>query len=251
MSIVERTEQDGVVTVRLCDRAGGNRLTEEIVDGLVAELDRAAADPALRVLVLAGTPEVFCAGATLASLERIVAGDYAVADMVLPARIVSFPVPVIGAVAGHAVGGGLVLALCCDVTVASASSRYGVNFTDLGFTPGMGCTRLLPALVGHGLAMEMMAGGATLRGRELAGRGLFTHVVEAADVEGRALDLALRMADKPRHVLELLKDALGRPRRALLDLAMADEDRMHRICFAHPETGARVRARYTGGPEET
>ena len=72
------------------------------------------------------------------------------------------------------------LALCADITVASESGRYGVNFTDLEFTPGMGATALLPALAGHGFASEMMLTAKLYKGRELAGRGLSKESIVSA-----------------------------------------------------------------------
>lgn len=246
MSGVVRVEalEPGIVEVRIDDPEGRNRLSDAVCDGLMDALAGLRGDPALRVVLLAGRPDVFCAGAPLETLHRLSEGAVDVKDLHLSERILEFPVPVVGALEGHAVGGGLMVALCCDLLVAAEGARYGVNFVELGFTPGMGTTRLLPALAGPFLAAEMILTGALFRGRDLRGRGLFNHVVPAGEVRGAALDLALRMADKPRHVLEMLKLTLALPRRRALQEAMATEHLMHQVCFGREDTRAAVEAAY-------
>lgn len=238
--------EEGIGRLRLDDSEHQNRLTRDVCEQLLAGLAELARRPDLRVLLLGGRRDVFCAGASREALEGIASGAFEVRDLELPARIIGFPVPVVAALEGHAVGGGLMLALCADITVASESGRYGVNFTDLEFTPGMGATALLPALAGHGFASEMMLTAKLYKGRELAGRGLFQHVVPASEVENLALDLARRIAEKPRHVLELVKETLGAPRRAALLAALEREQQMHRICFSRPGIADAVREKYLG-----
>jgi polyketide biosynthesis enoyl-CoA hydratase PksI len=219
----------------------GNGLSQEMTTALMESLDQLADEPALKVLLICGRPEVFCSGATLETLEQIATGDVAVKDLALPARLLSFPTPVIAALQGAAVGGGLALALYCDITVAALERRYGFNFTALGFTPGMGTTALLPALIGHSQAGEMLLSAKFYTGQELQRWNLFTHIVPAAEVYPLALDLALRMAEKSRQVLTLTKAALVLPRRQALQNALAREDLMHQICFADPETLVRIK----------
>ncbi|HJZ96743.1 MAG TPA: polyketide synthase [Candidatus Solibacter sp.] len=246
MPALVRTDRSSepVALLRIDDPATNNRLSER----LCAEIEEALADlagnRAIRVLLLSGSPRVFCAGATIESLRRIAGGEFHVRDLATARRILEFPVPVVAAVEGHAVGGGLLLAACCDITVASESSRYGVNFTDLGFTPGMGATALLPSLLGPQFAAEMMFTAKFYKGRELKHRGLFTHVVPSAQVLPRARGIADRIAVKPRHVLEMLKETLALPRRMALQGAVARESLMHRICFALPGTAKLIEDAY-------
>ncbi len=192
----ERLEE-GIVEVRIDDAEAQNRLSDRLCRELMAALAELRSDPTLKVVLLSGRPDVFCGGATLEALQSVSTGAVDVLDLLLPEQMLAFPVPIVGAITGHAVGGGFVLALCCDVMIAAETSRYGVNFTSLGFTPGMGATALLPALVGHHHAMEMMLTAKLYRGAELRERGLFNRVVPAAEVQAEALDLARRMAEKP------------------------------------------------------
>jgi polyketide biosynthesis enoyl-CoA hydratase PksI len=227
--------EDGLVEVRIDDEAAHNRLSDRLCRELMATLAQLRDDQTLRAVLLSGRPDVFCGGATQEALQSVSTGAVDVLDLRLPDQMLAFPVPIVGAIAGHAVGGGLVLALCCDVIVASETSRYGVNFTDLGFTPGMGTTALLPPLVGYHQALEMMLTAKLYRGVELRDGGLFNYVVPAADVHPTALDLARRMADKPRHVLELVKGTLAVARRQALHAGMWNEHLMHQISFHHPD----------------
>jgi polyketide biosynthesis enoyl-CoA hydratase PksI len=155
-------------------------------------------------------------------------------------------VPMIAALEGHAVGAGLAVALCCDIVVASESARYGANFTGMGFTPGVGVTSLLPALVGYGFAVEMMMTAKLYKGRELMERRLFTHVVPGGEVLALAMDIAQRIAERPRHILTMLKAELALPRRHMLMEALAREHTMHQICFSRSETRALIEEGYVG-----
>lgn len=240
---VERIEE-GLAEVRLDDGAHQNRLTEPLCRKLIDALASLRADRDVKAVLLSGRPDVFCGGATQEALAIVSSGEVNALDLALPAQMLSFPVPIVGALAGHAVGGGFAIALCCDVMVASETSRYGANFTDLGFTPGMGVTALLPALIGHHHAMEMMATARLYRGAELRERALFNRVVPSNEVHPVALDIARRIAEKPRHVLEMLKGTLAVERRRSLEGAMWSEHLMHRISFSYPDATRRIAENY-------
>jgi polyketide biosynthesis enoyl-CoA hydratase PksI len=90
----------------------------------------------------------------------------------------------------------------------------------------------------------MIFTGKYYKGGELAGRGLFNAVVPSADVFGKAFELAERIAEKPRYVLELLKDTLAMPKRLALRDAASREPMMHKICFDHPDIAATLTETY-------
>jgi polyketide biosynthesis enoyl-CoA hydratase PksI len=244
MSPVVRTAElePGIAELTLDDPEHQNRLSDQLCDELLAALAALAPRPELKVLVLRGRPDVFCAGATMAALERVLSGRLHVKDLLLTRPMLEFPVPIVGALEGHAVGGGLVLAVCCDIVVAARERRYSANFAELGFTPAMGTTTLLPAAVGSGQAAEMMLTARYYRGSELD--RLFNYVVPADEVLETALGLAQRIAEKPRLALELSKDSLALPRRLRLAAAMSREHLMHQVCFAQPDVADIVAATY-------
>ncbi len=223
--------EDGIAHLHIDDAANQNRLSEELSSEISSALDALAHEPKLRVLLMHGRSDVFCAGATLTQLRKMTAGEMPTNALSLPEQMIAFPLPIIGAIEGHAVGGGLALALCCDMTIAAESSRYGANFTELGFTPGMGLVSLLPAQVGHAFACEMLLGAKLYKGRELLHRGLFNEVVPADRVMALAEDHAYGIAAKPRDVVMMVKEALAIPRRrALADVSLV-EKLMHRASF--------------------
>lgn len=236
----------GVAEVTLDDAEHENRLSDRLCDELLIALGRLAEQPTVNVVILRGRRDVFCAGATLEALQRVLSGRLHVKDLLLSRPLLEFPVPVIGALEGHAVGGGLVLALCCDVVVAARDRRYSMNFAGMGFTPAMGSTALLPAAVGGNTAAEMTLTAKYYKGHELSGTGLFNYVVPADEVFATALALAQRIADKPRQVLELIKESLSLPRRQLLAAAMSREHLMHAVCFGRPEVSHIIADTYMG-----
>lgn len=235
---------DGVFELRLCDAAGKNALSEAVVQGVLAGLERVAAAPAARVCVVRGLPEVFCSGAPLELLAALARGEVAASDIVLSKALLDFPLPTVAAVEGHAVGGGLALALCCDLVFLARESRYGASFMNMGFTPGMGITRLLQLAVGEYVAAEMLLGGRFVKGAALEGTAQVNGVLPRERVVRAAHRAAARMADKPRFALELLKRYLALPRRRAFEETRTVETFMHEVCFARPETGRRIRETY-------
>lgn len=246
--MIEWAEADlglGIIELKMIDPDGRNLLTEQSMRGMMDALQGLAQSSDIKVLLITGGQETFSGGASLEKLKRLAAGEEDPALWQLPRRIVEFPVPVVAAVEGNAVGGGLMLALCCDMAIAAEERRYGLNFAALGFTPGMGATGIVPLLVGPGKAMEIILTGKNYKGRELAGTGLFNAVVPAANVRETALDLARRIVDCPRRVIQLMKRTLSVERAAALESAARRELEMHRECFDDPETARRIDETYS------
>lgn len=198
--------------------------------------------PDARCLVVCGGPDVFNSGATRAGL--IDAGQ-PITDYVgeIPRLLVEAPVPTVAAMAGHAIGGGLLVGLWCEVVVLAEDRLYGANFMGLGFTPGMGATVALEAAFGGMLAREMLYTGGLLTGAELRRRGApVPNVVPRATVESLAFAIAGEIAEVPAGSARLLHETFAARRRAQLEAALADEARMHRAVFSDPETRARIAA---------
>jgi len=246
MGIFVETEVDdhGVATLHMKDAAGRNAFSEAFVDELRAQLE-GLARPEVKVAILRGLEDVFSAGGDRSVLMGLAEGRVAPYDLVLTRSLLEVPVPTIAAMAGHAVGGGLVFGLACDMVILGKESRYSCNFMDMGFTPGMGTTRILQTVLGEHIAAEMMYGCQYFKGSHFEGRSLINYVEPQAKVEARARKVAMRMTDKPRYALELLKRTLSLPRRRAFEEARTMESLMHEICFARPETRARIDENYT------
>jgi len=235
---------EGIITLQLSDDANRNALTPPVVDALSHHLDTIAHDPDVRVCLLRGLHDVFCSGGHRDMLLALASGESSASDIPLLRAVLEIPVPTIAAVEGHAIGGGLMLALCADMVILARESRYGCPFVDMGFTPGAGATSLLEGAVGEYLAAEFLYGGEFVRGARFEGRTGINHVLPRREVWPRALDLAGRIADKPRVTLELLKRRLSLRKRKAFEEARTIESIMHDVCFARPETATLIREEY-------
>ena len=244
-SRIQLSVEDGVAELWMRDEAGKNAFSRAFVAEMLETLDTLSRDESAKVCVLRGLPEVFSAGGDQGVLLDLAEGRIAPYDLELTRNLIELPIPTIAAMEGSAVGGGLIFGLACDMVVMARESRYGTNFMDLGFTPGMGTTGLLQFAVGDYLASEMMYGCQYFKGKHFEGRAQVNYVVDRAKVLRQAAKIAARLSDKPRFAIELLKRQLALPRRLAFERARTAESMMHQVCFAAPQTRARIRENYT------
>ena len=201
-----------------------------IDDAVVAELDQALTDADaadVRVLVLTGTGDrAFCAGADIGATDRDmgdgdgetehrrITGFLTRLGTVLT-RLERFPAPVIAAVNGVAVGGGLELVLCCDLVVAADTARLGDGHANYGFVPGGGGSVRLPRRIGLSRALQLMFTGALVPAGDMAGWGLLNDVVPAADLDATVTGLAEAIGAKSplglRRMKSLVRDNVESP----------------------------------------
>jgi polyketide biosynthesis enoyl-CoA hydratase PksI len=235
-ALTELTVDDrGIVVLRMCDGRRKNALSIEMVAELEAHFDEIGRRDDVNVLVLTGTDEYFSTGANRAVLEAIAGGRIAPRDLLLPRFLLDVPVPVIAAMGGHAIGGGLALGICADITIAARESRYGATFMRYGFTPGLGTTRMLEYAMGPSLAHELLLTGATFRGSRFERQGAFTYVLPRSEVGGKAQAIAADLAARPPAALKMLKATLSRSKRQLFEEARAAEGLMHAATFGTSE----------------
>lgn len=228
---------DGVARIKMLDTEGKNIFSDRLIRGIVTAVDKLESDKQTKVAILEGLPDVFSGGAEKETLVALSEGELRVKDLLISERLVAAEFPVIAAMEGHAMGGGLVMALCCDIVIAARESRYGTVFMNMGFTPGMGCTTLLQGLVGSYIANEMMYTGKRFRGRELAEKSTnINYILPKSEVPAKARDIALQIAEKNLQSVHLLKYALSASKKKALVEARLQEDMMHRISFGYPET---------------
>ena len=160
--LVRVTVEAGVAVLTL-DNPPLNLVTLELTRRLRAALDRLAADPAARVLVVTGAgPRAFCAGSDVSEFPSV--QDDVVRKKLAPeneaySRLDDFPKPTIAALNGLAYGGGLELAVCCDILIAGADVRLALPEVKLGVLPGSGGTVRVPRRIGEGRAKELMFTG--------------------------------------------------------------------------------------------
>ncbi len=191
---------DGIATVTLNRPDRLNAIAIPTVGRLVEALEEAAASPA-RVVVLAGSGTHFCAGADQAEMEPRSPQDWEsiVRHYLDPIHaIVGMDKPVIAALHGDTVGGGLGLAMACDIRIAARGIRLGAPFTKIGLAGcDMSAGWFLPRLVGLGTAQELMFTGRLVDAEEALGMGLVHRVVDDADHAAEVAKWASRLAAGP------------------------------------------------------
>ena len=235
-----------IATITMTDASGKNAMSAAFVRELSDALERLAACSDVRVTVLLGLPDVFSSGASREILEAILDGKLAPSEILLPKAVLDLPMPVIAAMEGHAVGGGLALGLCADIILIGRESSYGCNFMNLGFTPGMGTTRLLEHVLSPAIAHEMMYTGQFFHGAHFEGRSGFNYILPRAQVRPKAMDLAARIAEKPRIAVEALKRVLSMPKRQAFEASRTAEAMLHAITFAGPDVRRLIEENYAG-----
>lgn len=218
MPVTLTRHDDGVAVLTLDDPDRRNAMTAAMGDELAARCAELADDPALRVVVLTGTPPAFSAGGDLDMLEELArrtreegydAAAFMRAFYQRFLRIGTLPVPVIAAVNGHAIGAGLCVALAADLRIVATEAKVGVNFSRLGLHPGMGGTWFLTRLLGPERAAAWLYTGGLVDGATAAGQGLALEAVPGPEVLPRALALAGEIAASSPVVVRQLKRTLG------------------------------------------
>lgn len=216
------TVEEGIATVTLNRPDQLNTLAIPTVGRLVEALEEAAASPA-RVVVLAGNGRVFCAGADQGEMQPRTAGEWEpiVRHYLDPIHaIVGMDKPVIAALHGDTVGGGLGLAMACDIRIAARGIRLGAPFTPIGLAGcDMSAGWFLPRLVGLGNAQELMFTGRLIDADEAKEMGLVHRVVDPTDHAAEVAKWAKRMAAGPPIAHAWTKRAI----RNSLDVDMARE----------------------------
>lgn len=236
---------DRVALVTMADIASGNAISPALADGLLAGLADAAADPSVHVVVVTGLADRFSCGASqeyLAAVDRVPVEPFVRAFL-------RCPLPVVAAMRGHAVGGGLTQGLYADLPVLSERSVYAANFLNFGLAPEYGTTWVLPARLGSALGTELLLTARGYRGAELRDRGAPLRIVPHERVLPVALEQAERIARAPRHALTLLKAQLAGQTLAASDAAIAVEAGPHEQAWASSDRLALVADRY-GRAEE-
>ncbi|GAA0511387.1 enoyl-CoA hydratase [Halorubrum aquaticum] len=233
-SVGDRVE--GVATVTLSRPEARNALNAELREDLIAVLDAVADDDAVRVVVLTGDDEsgAFVAGADVTELRERDALEQREASERprVFEHVADCPKPVIARVNGHALGGGLELALACDVRIAAEDGKIGQPEINLGIIPGGGGTQRLPRLVGTGQAMKLILSGELLDAAEAADVGIVEEAYPAAELDDRVYDLAGSMAEKSPVALEFAKTAVQASERMDLETGIDYEAELFAQLFA-------------------
>lgn len=236
-------DADGIVTLTLNRPELRNPISDpEMVEALVAALERLDSDPRARVAILTGAGKGFSSGGNINEMKpgssSLNAGspartriNYKRGIQRLPLAFAALEVPVIAAVNGAAMGAGCDLTCMCDLRIAGQSAKFAESFVKLGLIAGDGGSWLLPRVIGWSKAAEMALTGDVIDAREALACGLVSNVVPDAELMDAARALALRIAANPPHAVRMTKRLLWEGRRAdlatLLEMAAAMQAAAH------------------------
>ena len=238
VSLLSEERHDAVALVRLNRPEARNALSSEMMDELGTSLERLDHSSDVRAIVIAGSDDVFAAGADIRALRDRTFGE----SLFHPAsvfwkRVAGCRTPLIAGVSGFALGGGCELALACDMIVASESAEFGQPEITLGIIPGGGGTQRLVRVLGKPRAMELVLTGRRFSAQEAHEWGLVNRVAKRGAWLNEAIDLGRVVASGPPLAAKLAKQAVLaadeaglsaglEQERRLYELAMASEDRV-------------------------
>jgi enoyl-CoA hydratase/carnithine racemase len=215
LETIRRRDEDHITIVELDRPDAYNAMSNQMLAELAETFRDVEAGADIRALVLAGSDKVFCTGADLkerggelaetrpAEVWRTIARQTECLDL-----LAHLPQPTICAISGYALGGGLEIALCCDLRVASPTAKLGLTEARVGTMPGGGGTQRLPRLIGVGPAAEMLFTASHVDAPRALELGLVN--VVADDWLGAAIDLAGRIAANSPIAVQLIKDCMLR-----------------------------------------
>ena len=233
MSLTTReAPADGVALIRITRPEVRNALNLETRRELAAHFRAMEEDPAIRCVVITGDETAFAAGADLKEMSDKSALDmYLMGSRKLWKAIGDFPMPVIAAVNGYALGGGCELAMHADIIIAGEGAQFGQPEIRVGIMPGGGGTQRLLRAVGKFKAMKVPLTGEIFTAAEAEKMGLVSEVVPDAEVLDRALTMAGRIAKAPPIAVRQIKEVVANGADASLDAALWLERKAFELLF--------------------
>ena len=229
------TEVKGAVEIITIDRPQAlNALNPEVLADLKAAF--AAVDQsAVRCIILTGSGEKsFVAGADIGAMSTMTKAEgetFSNLGNDLFLSIESFPIPVIAAVNGFALGGGNELAMSCDIRICSDNAMFGQPEVGLGITPGFGGTQRLARLIGMGMAKQLIYSAFNVKADEALRIGLVNAVYPQAELMESAMKLATKIASKAPIAVRNCKKAINEGIELPIDKAVAVEEKLFADCF--------------------
>jgi enoyl-CoA hydratase len=229
------TEVNGAVAVITIDRQNAlNALNPEVLQDLKAAFE-AIDQNAVRCIVLTGAGEKsFVAGADIASMSKMTKAEgeaFGKLGNDIFRMIETFPIPVIAAVNGYALGGGNELAMSCDIRICSENAMFGQPEVGLGITPGFGGTQRLARIVSVGYAKQMLYAALNIDANEALRIGLVNAVYPLEDLMPAALKLAQKIARNAPIAVRACKQAVNEGTQVTIDEGIALEEKLFGGCF--------------------
>jgi enoyl-CoA hydratase len=225
-AVTSRVE-DGIAFITLNRPEALNAINEDVRRELPAAIDAAGQDPDVRVLVIGGAGErAFCAGADIKEFAAADSPAIYRDERVHHHWMAAFErasKPILASIHGHCLGGGLEIALACDLRIAATNAVFGFPETGLGIIPGAGGTQRITRVVGLGVALDMVLSGERIDAQRALAVTLVSRLVEPAQLESATRELARRIAAKPPLAIRFAKEAVKQSAETVLAAGLRQE----------------------------
>ncbi|MEB3702573.1 Enoyl-CoA hydratase/isomerase [Candidatus Bealeia paramacronuclearis] len=230
--IVEWIGRVGVVTLNRPQAL--NALSEGLIRDLENALDHFENEPGTHVIVITGSEKAFAAGADIKEMVDKTYMDAYLGDFITTGweRLSQCRKPVIGAIAGYALGGGCELAMMCDILIAADNAKFAQPEITIGTIPGAGGTQRLTCAIGKSKAMEMCLTGNMISATDAEKAGLVSRVVPLDQLRQEALILAEKIASMSLPVAMMVKECVNRSYETTLTEGLKFERRVFHSTFA-------------------
>ena len=240
--LVESAERISIITINRPEKR--NALNEQTRSEIIDALEELRTSDS-RVIVFTGAGDkAFVAGADIAEFDgrTALAQRDAMRQRRIYEAIEDFPKPIIAMINGFCLGGGLELALACDIRIAAETARLGQPEINLGIIPGGGGTQRLTRLVGEGKAMELILTGDPIDGVEAKNIGLVNYALPGADLRPYVMSLASKISAKSPIALQMGKEAVKSAARMNLREGLERENELFCLTFTSEDKNEGVRA---------
>ena len=230
-------EKKGHIAVATINRPKAlNALNSQVLEDIDQLVEQVKADDEIRALVITGSGEkAFVAGADIGEMSTLTKAEgeaFGKKGNDIFRKIETFPVPVIAAVNGFALGGGCELSMSCDIRLASDNARFGQPEVGLGITPGFSGTQRLPRRVGVAKAKELIFSGKQIGAEEAKRIGLVNEVYAAEELLNKAVEMAKSFTANAPIAVKYSKACIDRGMQMDIDNGIALENELFAMCFA-------------------
>ena len=240
---VVKVERKGMVAVITLDNPPLNLISMELLVGLREAVESLEKEPDVRCIVITGAGErAFCAGADVTQFKALPGGALGPFGRSVMDLLAAIPKPVIAAIDGYCLGGGLEIALACDIRMASETAKLGLTEANLGLFAGYGGVSRLPWLIGEGNAKLMLFSGDKFTAAEAKELGVLQFVYPREELMDKAMELAEKFASKGPRSIAATKEVMAVARQSVVGASLVQENITGKLIRGSYDAGEGIRA---------
>jgi enoyl-CoA hydratase/carnithine racemase len=235
ISLIRVERQDSIAILTLNRPKQLNALNQAVLEELDGHLTDLENDREVRAIILRGEGRAFAAGADIAQMKELTAAEaeqFARVGQKAFSHLEQMSVPTIALIHGFSLGGGLELALACDIRIAAEGTKFGQPEVTLAVIPGFGGSQRLPRIIGQGRALELLLTGELINEQKALDMGLVTHVVPQEELLQMGLEMAAKLSRLAPKALSWVKRAVYDGTELDLSKGLAFESSLFGLCFS-------------------